>query len=61
MGAQLARYWFWISLFLIGVVYFAGVSTDAKVFGDVIDRLSKTFTGRDSSGHFAQYPNQPQA
>lgn len=61
MGAQLARYWFLLSVLLIVVVYFAGVSTDAKVFGDVINKLWKTGTGRNDAGNFAAYPNQPQA
>ncbi|MGZ6392509.1 MAG: hypothetical protein ACXWQZ_24995 [Ktedonobacterales bacterium] len=61
MGAQLARYWFLLSILLIVVVYFAGVSTDARVFGDVINKLSLTLTGRDTSGHFADFPgNAPQ-
>ncbi len=57
MGQQALKYWFWISLFLIAVVYFAGLTTDAESMGGLINKLAKTFTGRNDAGEFAGYPH----
>jgi hypothetical protein len=50
-------YLFWLSVLLIMAAYFVGVSTDASVFGGVINSLGNTFTGRNSQGQFANYPS----
>lgn len=50
------RYFFLISALLIIVVYFVGFGNDVSVFGHVFQVLSYAFTGRDSSGKFANYP-----
>lgn len=52
-------YGFALSVLLIVVVFFVGVSTDAESLGGVVNSLAKTFTGRTQSGQFAQYPNNP--
>lgn len=52
-------YGFALSVLLIVVVYFVGVSTDAKALGSAFNSLIQTLTGRDSSGKFAQYPTKP--
>lgn len=52
-------YGFAISVLLIVVVYFVGVSQDAKSLGAAINSLILTVTGRNSSGQFAQYPTSP--
>ena len=49
-------YLFWLSVILIFAAYFVGVSTDASVFGRVINSLGNTFTGRNAQGQFAPYP-----
>lgn len=54
-------YAFAISLLLIVVVYFVGVSTDAKALGAAVNSLILTITGRNQQGQFAQYPNSPKA
>ena len=50
-------YLFWLSVLLIMAAYFVGVSTDASVFGGVINTLGNTFTGRNAQGQFASYPS----
>ena len=53
-------YGFAISVLLIVVVYFVGVSTDAQSLGGEVNSLLKTSTGRTANGQFAQYPANPQ-
>ncbi len=52
-------YGFALSVLLIVVVYFVGVSTDASALGSAVNSLIKTLTGRNDKGNFAQYPNKP--
>lgn len=59
MTKEVSRYFFLLSVLLIIAVYFVGVSTDARVFGGVVQQLVYAGTGRDSSGKFAQYPTSP--
>lgn len=52
-------YGFALTVLLIVVVFFVGVSTDAQSLGGVINSLALTFSGRKQTGEFAQYPNTP--
>lgn len=53
---RLLWYIFVLSAVLIGVVYFVGLSTDAKTVLGAFSGLLKTVTGRKSDGSFAGYP-----
>lgn len=50
-------YTFILMLAIIFAAYYAGVSTDAKTFGNAAQQLIFALTGRDSSGKFAAYPS----
>lgn len=52
-------YAFAISVLLVVVVYFVGVTTDATALGKSINSLLLTVTGRTSNGQFAAYPANP--
>ncbi len=52
-------YGFAISVLLIVVVYFVGVSQDASSLGAALNSLILTLTGRNQRGQFAQYPGNP--
>lgn len=49
-------YLFLLAAFLIAVVYYVGVKTDAETFGKVFVMGYNTITGRDSSGKFQGVP-----
>lgn len=53
---QITGYLFILALVLIGVAYYAGLSTDATAVGNQVNQLLKTGTGRNSAGNFAAYP-----
>lgn len=50
-------YAFAISVLLIIVVYFIGLSTDLSSFASAARSLIYSVTGRNSSGQFATYPS----
>lgn len=57
-------YGFLLSLLLIAVVYFIGLSTDAGALAKALQQLIYSVTGRTSTGQFAAYPGgakQPKA
>lgn len=47
---------FLLMLFLIGAVYYVGVSSDALSFAKAGQVLGNTFTGRNAAGVFGGYP-----
>ena len=49
-------YGFALSVLLILVVYFVGLTTDLSAFSVAARRLIYSLTGRDASGAFAKYP-----
>ncbi len=49
-------YIFILSLVLIGVAYYVGLSTDAQAFIAGLNTLGLTFSGRNQQGQFAGYP-----
>ena len=53
------RYIFVISLVLIIVAYWAGSQKVLTTLGTTTTSLLNTATGRNSSGQFASYPNNP--
>lgn len=53
---QITGYLFILALVLIGVAYYAGLSTDATAVGGQVNSLLKTSTGRNAQGAFAAYP-----
>lgn len=53
---KLLWYIFVLSAFLIAVVYFVGLSTDAKTVLGAGQSFLNTVTGRKSDGSFAGYP-----
>lgn len=50
-------YGFVLALVLIAVVYYIGLSTDAPALASSMRTLVYAFTGRNSSGKFADYPS----
>lgn len=49
---------FLISLFLVAVVYFVGLTSDVSTVFTSLSGLINTATGRDSTGKFAGYPTK---
>ena len=50
------RYLFILALFLIAAAYWAGVNQLGQTAISGINTIGLTYTGRDSSGKFANYP-----
>jgi hypothetical protein len=49
-------YIFVLSLVLVGLAYYVGLSTDAATFFAGARNLVSTATGRNAAGQFAAYP-----
>lgn len=54
--SQITGYLFVLALVLIGVAYYAGLTTDANAVGGQVNTLLKTSTGRNAAGQFGAYP-----
>lgn len=46
-----------LAALLVGVAYYAGLSTDIKSVSAAANSLAQTVTGRNSSNQFAAYPS----
>lgn len=50
-------YLFILAIFLVALAYWAGLNQLGKTTFAGLNQLGLTFTGRDSSGRFANYPS----